>query len=122
MNSMKDAEDTNTTYSKPRFTRVLPFVVHDGLSLRLVLLIAFWLALPSREHKRGVNNRARCLPTHAFPSSLGPLRLHPSMRISPSSSTPYLHAPSNRIVSHRIAPFSSLVISFVLNLHGLVAV
>ncbi|KAJ6465413.1 hypothetical protein C8R45DRAFT_1219756 [Mycena sanguinolenta] len=48
--SMTDAEDTSTTsttYSKPEFTLVLPFVVSHDLSLRLVFLIAFRLALPS---------------------------------------------------------------------------
>ncbi|KAJ6465436.1 hypothetical protein C8R45DRAFT_1174002 [Mycena sanguinolenta] len=49
--SMTDAEDTSkdtsTTYSRPKFTLVLPFVVSHGLSLRLVL-IAFRLVLPSR--------------------------------------------------------------------------
>ncbi|KAJ6465473.1 hypothetical protein C8R45DRAFT_1107065 [Mycena sanguinolenta] len=46
--SMTDAEDTSTTYSKPEFTLVLPFVVQHDLSLQLVLLIAFRPAPPSR--------------------------------------------------------------------------
>ncbi|KAJ6456914.1 hypothetical protein C8R45DRAFT_1110710 [Mycena sanguinolenta] len=46
--SMMNAEDASTTYSKPEFTLILPFVIRSSLSPQIVILIAFQLALPSR--------------------------------------------------------------------------
>ncbi|KAJ6456864.1 hypothetical protein C8R45DRAFT_1110662 [Mycena sanguinolenta] len=95
--SIPDAEDTSTTYSKPQFMLVLPFIVRVrcDLFLRFVLVVAFWLALPSRARAQTRRKRQGFMVSHPRLSLFAhsciimgiirvSLRLRPSMRISTS--------------------------------------